>query len=169
MLELDMTLDGDLGIDSIKRVEIFSVLREKLPDAPEIEAKHLGELETLQHIVDHLTQVSAPDRGSKRDDHEELGKSVSRGSACKETVKAASHASHISQVFRAMVSCEAIEPRLLHRGSRYPRPALSGSPGMRAGSVRPFRIGCTAWGMKRRSFPLKIRIGPSRPIFFPVW
>jgi malonyl CoA-acyl carrier protein transacylase/acyl carrier protein len=57
MLELDMTLDSDLGIDSIKRVEIFSVLREKLPDAPEIEAKHLGELETLQNIVDHLTPV----------------------------------------------------------------------------------------------------------------
>ena len=55
MLEPDMTLDSDLGIDSIKRVEIFSVLREKLPDAPEIEAKHLGELETLQDIVDHLS------------------------------------------------------------------------------------------------------------------
>ena len=61
-----MTLDGDLGIDSIKRVEIFSVLREKLPDAPEIEAKHLGELETLQHIVDHLMQVSASGRPPKK-------------------------------------------------------------------------------------------------------
>ena len=65
MLEPDMTLeDGDLGIDSIKRVEIFSVLREKLPDAPEIEAKHLGELETLQDIVAHLSATGeARDKG----------------------------------------------------------------------------------------------------------
>ena len=32
MLELDMALDADLGIDSIKRVEILSALREKSED-----------------------------------------------------------------------------------------------------------------------------------------
>ena len=31
MLELDMALDADLGIDSIKRVEILSALQERLP------------------------------------------------------------------------------------------------------------------------------------------
>ncbi|MBY0525167.1 MAG: acyltransferase domain-containing protein, partial [Gemmataceae bacterium] len=31
MLELDMELDADLGIDSIKRVEIFSALQERMP------------------------------------------------------------------------------------------------------------------------------------------
>ena len=36
MLALEMSLDGDLGIDSIKRVEIFSALRERLPRAPEV-------------------------------------------------------------------------------------------------------------------------------------
>ncbi len=34
MLELDMALDADLGIDSIKRVEILSALQERLPQAP---------------------------------------------------------------------------------------------------------------------------------------
>ncbi|HVS40220.1 MAG TPA: beta-ketoacyl synthase N-terminal-like domain-containing protein, partial [Gemmataceae bacterium] len=33
MLDLDMALDADLGIDSIKRVEILSALQERLPDA----------------------------------------------------------------------------------------------------------------------------------------
>ena len=32
MLELSMELDADLGIDSIKRVEILSALQERLPD-----------------------------------------------------------------------------------------------------------------------------------------
>ncbi|MBW2707742.1 MAG: SDR family NAD(P)-dependent oxidoreductase [Deltaproteobacteria bacterium] len=66
MLEPDMTLDSDLGIDSIKRVEIFSILREKLPDSPEIEARHLGELESLQDIVNHLA-ASSPAAGGERD------------------------------------------------------------------------------------------------------
>ena len=34
MLELDMRLDTDLGIDSIKRVEIFSAIQDRLPDTP---------------------------------------------------------------------------------------------------------------------------------------
>ena len=34
MLELDMQLDADLGIDSIKRVEILSAVQDRLPEAP---------------------------------------------------------------------------------------------------------------------------------------
>ena len=55
MLELDMSLDGDLGIDSIKRVEILSAVREALPDAPEIGPERLGQLRTLRDIVGHLS------------------------------------------------------------------------------------------------------------------
>ncbi|MBN9122797.1 MAG: acyltransferase domain-containing protein, partial [Planctomycetes bacterium] len=33
-LDLSLSLDADLGVDSIKRVEILSALQEKLPDAP---------------------------------------------------------------------------------------------------------------------------------------
>ena len=32
MLDLDMRLDTDLGIDSIKRVEIFSAIHDRLPE-----------------------------------------------------------------------------------------------------------------------------------------
>ena len=36
MLELNMSLDADLGIDSIKRVEILSALQEQLPGVPSV-------------------------------------------------------------------------------------------------------------------------------------
>jgi acyl transferase domain-containing protein/NAD(P)-dependent dehydrogenase (short-subunit alcohol dehydrogenase family) len=54
MLGLDMELDADLGIDSIKRVEIFSAVQEKLPQAPAIKPEHLGILRTLRQVVDFL-------------------------------------------------------------------------------------------------------------------
>ena len=54
MLELDMALDADLGIDSIKRVEILSALQERLPQAPAIKSEHLGTLHTLRQVADFL-------------------------------------------------------------------------------------------------------------------
>ena len=54
MLDLGMSLDADLGIDSIKRVEILSALQEKLPDAPAVKPEHLGTLHTLQDVADFL-------------------------------------------------------------------------------------------------------------------
>jgi len=61
-LDLTMDLEGDLGIDSIKRVEILSVLQDRLPDAPWIEPEDLGRLRTLGEIVRHLeaTPIAAP-------------------------------------------------------------------------------------------------------------
>ncbi len=55
MLELDMALDADLGIDSIKRVEILSALQERLPEAPVIKPEHLGTLHNLRDIAAFLT------------------------------------------------------------------------------------------------------------------
>lgn len=51
MLNLDMDLEAELGIDSIKQVEILSALREKMPDMPEIDPSRLGELRTLGAIA----------------------------------------------------------------------------------------------------------------------
>ena len=58
MLNLEMGLDSDLGVDSIKRVEIMAALRSQLPGAPEIKPEHLGTLQTLQQVVDFLTAGS---------------------------------------------------------------------------------------------------------------
>ena len=54
MLEPGMALDADLGIDSIKRVEILSALQERLPEAPPIKSEHLGTLHTLGDIAAFL-------------------------------------------------------------------------------------------------------------------
>ncbi len=56
MLEPDMQLDSDLGIDSIKRVEILSAVQERLPEAPVVRPEHLGTLRTLRHIAEFLAQ-----------------------------------------------------------------------------------------------------------------
>ncbi|MBT0654028.1 type I polyketide synthase, partial [Geomobilimonas luticola] len=60
MLDLDMGMDADLGIDSIKRVEILSTLQERLPGSPAIGPEHLGTLRTLGEIARHLGAGAAP-------------------------------------------------------------------------------------------------------------
>ena len=61
MLTLDMGMDADLGIDSIKRVEIMAALRGKLPQAPEIKPEHLGSLQTLEQVVAFLAAGAGTD------------------------------------------------------------------------------------------------------------
>ena len=53
MLELDMRLDTDLGIDSIKRVEILSTVQERLPGADH-RTRPVGALVTLRQIAEVL-------------------------------------------------------------------------------------------------------------------
>ena len=52
MLDLDMNLDSDLGIDSIKRVEILSALQEAMPELPTVSPDELGQLQTLRSITE---------------------------------------------------------------------------------------------------------------------
>jgi acyl carrier protein len=54
LIKVDMSLDTDLGIDSIKRVEIFSQLADKIPEASTIDPQVMNKLSTLQNIVDFL-------------------------------------------------------------------------------------------------------------------
>ncbi len=60
MLELEMALDADLGIDSIKRVEIFSALEERLPGAIRPDAETIAGLGTIRAIVEFLGRSPAP-------------------------------------------------------------------------------------------------------------
>ncbi len=54
MLELSMDLEADLGIDSIKRVEILSAVQEKVPGLPELDNEQLSALRSVGDVVDHL-------------------------------------------------------------------------------------------------------------------
>ncbi len=58
MLGLEMDIENDLGIDSIKRVEILSVFEEEHPDIPSAAPEDLAEMRTLKEICDHLVSLS---------------------------------------------------------------------------------------------------------------
>lgn len=60
MLSLDMELEAGLGIDSIKRVEILSVLQELLPHLGDIDTAELAELNTLGEILEFASQSALP-------------------------------------------------------------------------------------------------------------
>lgn len=56
-LELDMDMEADLGIDSIKRVEILGAMQAQFPQLPKVDAEQLAELCTLRQIIDTLSAV----------------------------------------------------------------------------------------------------------------
>ncbi|MBO2608616.1 type I polyketide synthase [Shewanella algae] len=61
MLELGMDMEADLGIDSIKRVEILGTVQDQLPELPQLDAATLSECRTLGQIVDYLQQSAGVD------------------------------------------------------------------------------------------------------------
>ncbi|WP_051660158.1 type I polyketide synthase [Mycolicibacterium aromaticivorans] len=60
MLGLGMEMEAELGIDSIKQVEILAALQAKFPGAPEVPASELANLRTLQDVVDTVSGFAAP-------------------------------------------------------------------------------------------------------------
>lgn len=60
MLSSEMALEGDLGIDSIKRVEILSAVQDEVPGLPQVDANHMGALETLGEIVSYMQSLLGP-------------------------------------------------------------------------------------------------------------
>ncbi|MFM9279415.1 phosphopantetheine-binding protein [Paenibacillus jiagnxiensis] len=54
MLDLSMEMESELGIDSIKRVEIFSALQDQLPTGIQINANELAVRRTLGEIADYV-------------------------------------------------------------------------------------------------------------------
>lgn len=69
MLGLDMDLEADLGIDSIKRVEILGTLAESVGAAPgdsdsSIAMEKLTSIRTLRGIVDYLMEALAERNGA---------------------------------------------------------------------------------------------------------
>ena len=98
MLGLEMDIEADLGIDSIKRVEILSAIQEKMPHLPAIEPEKLGTLKSLQEVVDQLAadpstaQISTLNDDAARSDRDRqvteplTGKSTGNPSAVEETL-----------------------------------------------------------------------------------
>ena len=109
MLDLSMGLDADLGIDSIKRVEILSALQERIPEAPAITPEHLGEIQTLGQIVDFLggaAEASEPDAPAVDEaapEPKEAGGSPTRGVVA-DTANGARGSADIAEVLLGVVA-----------------------------------------------------------------
>ncbi len=54
MLDLDMDMEADLGIDSIKRVEILGAMQSRFPELPKADAAALSEQRTLRQVVEAM-------------------------------------------------------------------------------------------------------------------
>ena len=57
VLDLDMQLDADLGIDSIKRVEILSALQDRLPGLPALKPDNWARSATSERSPTHLSRA----------------------------------------------------------------------------------------------------------------
>jgi len=60
MLNLDMDLEADLGIDSIKRLEILAGVQTRLPEMPAVDSTYVGSLRTLRNIIDYMRTTDGP-------------------------------------------------------------------------------------------------------------
>ncbi|ANS31104.1 polyketide-type polyunsaturated fatty acid synthase PfaA [Rhodococcus opacus] len=60
MVDPSMDLEADLGVDSIKRVQVLGAVQERFPHLPSLGPEQLGTLRTLDQIVDLLADTAAP-------------------------------------------------------------------------------------------------------------
>ncbi|QJW94010.1 type I polyketide synthase [Frigoriglobus tundricola] len=101
-LDLSLSLDADLGVDSIKRVEILSALQEKLPEAPVVKPEHLGTLHTLQDVADFLAGPAAP--AAAQDDEDALARTMAVSHEQLLQVRGGNGSADVSAVLLGVVS-----------------------------------------------------------------
>ena len=68
ILELDMDMEADLGIDSIKRVEILGTMRELFPNLSELNPEELAGLRTLGEVVEYMKKLEPSTGASPRNE-----------------------------------------------------------------------------------------------------
>jgi NAD(P)-dependent dehydrogenase (short-subunit alcohol dehydrogenase family)/acyl carrier protein len=68
MLNLDMDMEADLGIDSIKRVEILAALEGRVPNLPAVKPEYMGGLRTLRQITEYFGDEATAPASSQPDE-----------------------------------------------------------------------------------------------------
>jgi len=58
MLDLDLDLEGGLGIDSLKLVQIFTALQERVPEVAGADLSELASLRTVRRILSYAESRS---------------------------------------------------------------------------------------------------------------
>jgi len=96
MLELDMDMEADLGIDSIKRVEILGSLEEKYPSLPTADTEVLAQTRTLQEIVDYMNS-EAGDSNAALQPVEEISSQLVENPASEKIQEMQSHPNQITE------------------------------------------------------------------------
>lgn len=69
MLELEMDMEADLGIDSIKRVEILGAMQDKFPNLPSGNVEEVGELRTIGQIVEYMEASIGSEKKKSQHNH----------------------------------------------------------------------------------------------------
>ncbi len=91
-LEMDMDMEADLGIDSIKRVEILGALQTQFPHLPQMDTTTLAELRTLGQIVEAMGAVNAAQAAAQAVAQAPAGEAVPAQAATNEPVRQLSQA-----------------------------------------------------------------------------
>ncbi|MBK7582989.1 MAG: acyltransferase domain-containing protein [Myxococcales bacterium] len=73
MLSLEMALEADLGIDSIKRVEILASIRARQPNLPDVDTKEMAKLATLGDVVTYMKSSLGGNGASKESSPPKVG------------------------------------------------------------------------------------------------
>ncbi len=67
MLDVNMDLEADLGIDSIKQVQIFATVQEEFSNI-ELDTEMLGELRTIAQIIEYMKEHLSADKAAPPSD-----------------------------------------------------------------------------------------------------
>lgn len=81
MLNVDMDMEADLGIDSIKRVEILAAVESKTPNLPPVKPEFMGAMRTLRQVVEYY--VSHAPSGERRETAPASRETCARRAACR--------------------------------------------------------------------------------------
>ncbi|OJF81051.1 type I polyketide synthase [Nocardia seriolae] len=118
MVDTGMDLEADLGVDSIKRVQVIGALQERFPELPVLGPEQLGTLRTLEQIVGELVGGDVHPKGEAAAEtprHVVELVEVAAVDSAVDPYRAAGHALLMCLDESGETDCDALEELLLGR------------------------------------------------------